>query len=246
MQALGIAPQPKKARPEQVSQLVDKVLLNAITDPIHVEPSTLHAPLAQPVTRTWQGDVDASAMPRVAAAASSGATPQEQPAQDLEAGINETVDGGVDDSAAQAASAALRNIAAGLHTADGAKRAGMVRVVEKRNFAGREVEIARELEAGTKAAEAAQHRVAAAANKSGLDAALANISGMPVPRVDTVLCAAFAVQLACTRRDECRLYVHQMASSPSPTQFCHDCTPCPVQQRCATDQSAVHQICLCA
>jgi hypothetical protein len=79
-------------------------------------------------------------------------------------------------SAAGAADAALAALRGGSHHADAARKAGTVTVVEKRRFAGQDVEISRELRAGTKQAEAMQRKAAAAAG-TGIDAVLHNIQG---------------------------------------------------------------------
>ena len=65
--------------------------------------------------------------------------------------------------------------AAGAASIDSARRAGLVTVIEKRRFAGKDVEIARELKAGSKEAEAAVAR--AAIGDTGLDAVLNQIAG---------------------------------------------------------------------
>ena len=90
-------------------------------------------------------------------------------------------------AAASAAEAALAAIRGGAHHADAAKRAGKVTVVETRRFAGQDVQIAREVAAGTKQAESAVQRAAAANADTGIDAVLHSIHGailaVVVPRM---------------------------------------------------------------
>lgn len=175
LQALGFVKQPKiKATDSLVARILSAathdpictealepvpVPINAI-DPAHpasveqAEPATAVKDASAPPVDTDMTDVQdkGDAVP--------AASPEEE------------------EAAAKAASAALRNIAAGLHAADGAKKASMVKVVETRNFAGQEIEVTTEHQVGSKAAESAQNRASAAASKSGLDAALANITGV--------------------------------------------------------------------
>jgi hypothetical protein len=78
------------------------------------------------------------------------------------------------------AAAALAAVARGAHRADAAQRESLVTVMEKRRFAGQDVEIARDVQVGTKSAELAQKRAAASRSSAGLDAALSNIAGKPL------------------------------------------------------------------
>eukprot|EP00892_Ulva_mutabilis_P012718 jgi/Ulvmu1/9819/UM056_0060.1 len=156
-----------------------------------------YAPQAEPAAASGQAETAAAAdaaatgsgPPKTDAAsaaepalAAPGTTAAQAPAAAADVpGGAEDIPGGAEDAdaaeAAAAAAAALRALDSGQHHADAAKRADLVRVVEKRNFAGREVEMEREVVAGSKAAQLAQDRAAAASNKSGLDAALANMTG---------------------------------------------------------------------
>lgn len=167
--ALHVRPSlPSNAAPN-TSQVVADVAVNrdppapAVAneaEPIEAAPS-LHAP--EQTSADAPAAEDAS---RAEGAGTEAATAAASSAADAAAA-----------DAASAAAAALRALESGQHHADAAKRADLVRVVEKRNFAGQEVEMEVEVQAGSKAAQVAQDRAAAASNKSGLDAALANMTG---------------------------------------------------------------------
>lgn len=192
MQALGMAAPKKKCHASP--DLVNRILRNATHGAsASAEFPNSHLPAPLPVKFP-----QASCAPDTAAAAVVSAMPQSTPAPVADATqtsqqpeASATAAGAVDApgeaadahgaaEAAAAAAAALQALESGQHHADAAKRADLVRVVEKRNFAGQEVEMEREVVAGSKAAQMAQERAAAASNKSGLDAALANMSGVPL------------------------------------------------------------------
>lgn len=183
MQALGMAPPRKKLQAS--SDLVNRILRNA-TDGAAPPASSAEPPHAAHVhaLASQQGS-DANAPPaNVAAVPVESEAPTNSAAAAAARGPGGTDRAAAEAAAAEAAAAeaaaaaALQALESGQHHADAAKRAGVVRVVEKRNFAGQEVEMEREVQAGSKAAQQAQDRAAAASNKSGLDAALANMSGV--------------------------------------------------------------------
>jgi hypothetical protein len=178
LQALGFVKRPKI---EATDALVERILAAATSDPVRIEalefdsgplhtvPATAEPPATEHAAATGvpdgaaNGNVGADS---IMAEPMEGEGGEAAAPEDAEAAAN------------AAAEAALRNIAAGLHAADGAKKASMVKVVETRNFAGKEIVLTTEHQAGSKAAENAQNRASAAASKSGLDAALANITGV--------------------------------------------------------------------
>lgn len=208
MQALGMAP-PRKKR-QASSDLVERILRSATDGPS--VPAAPHVPHSLPSNTAANKSQGTSDMPvhrdQAAAAVANEAAPMEvDPAQqvseptaaDTAAADDPSQAAGAEAAAAappaadtaaadaaSAAAAALRALESGQHHADAAKRADLVRVVEKRNFAGQEVEMEVEVQAGSKAAQVAKDRAAAASNKSGLDAALANMTG--VPSILNILC----------------------------------------------------------
>lgn len=177
MQALGFV---KKPKIEATDTLVARILCAATNDPIRREALDFDTVPIDAGPSTSQAPAPEHTAPVAAAndvgAANSG---EDSIMADTQEGDDAAAVNEESAAAAQAASAALRNIAAGLHSADGAKKASMVKVVETRNFAGQEIEVTTEHQMGSKAASSAQHRASAAAGKSGLDAALANITGVP-------------------------------------------------------------------
>lgn len=174
LQALGFVKRPKI---ESSPALIEKILSEATTDHIRLDtPEFEAAPVAvAPVAA--QPQVLQQTGPHTIAGGLENTGEDSVMASGQDEDVNAAVGAEDTEAAAQAASAALRSIAAGLHSADGAKKASMVSVTETRNFAGQEIEVTTEHHAGSKAAESAQNRASAAASKSGLDAALANITG---------------------------------------------------------------------
>jgi hypothetical protein len=170
MEALGFVKKPKLVATDA---LVQRILSAATTEPIRIEPMEYDTAPMIAAPSAVQAAVPAADAANVAAQEDS-----------VMAGTQDGEEAAVEDTpedaetAGRAASEALRNIAAGLHAADGAKKASMVQVVETRNFAGQEIKVTTEHHAGSKAAVSAQNREHAAASKSGLDAALANITGV--------------------------------------------------------------------
>jgi hypothetical protein len=98
-------------------------------------------------------------------------------------------------SASTAAQAALKAIKEGGMHVDAAQRAGMVKVVETRRFAGQDVEIAREVKAGSKQAENVQQKAVAAKASTGIDAVLSHIQGVALKlgQVHMLLCKKVAM-----------------------------------------------------
>lgn len=94
--------------------------------------------------------------------------------------------------AAGAAARALEAVSTGAHHADAARKAGMTTVKETRRFAGQDVQIEREMKAGSKAAAAAAERAAAAAGGGGLDSVLHGIQGARAFSVAPYACDAVA------------------------------------------------------
>lgn len=199
MQALGMAP-PRRKR-QASADLVERILRDAThgttppATPLAQQPqaySTLQAPQTHVASHPHPDAADMgneNAPSEAAPQASPALPPPAEPPASSAAAAAAVDTPASDGDAAAAAAAALQSLESGHHHADAAKRAGMVRVVEKRNFAGREVEMEREVQAGSKAAQVAQDRAAAASNKSGLDAALANITGVPAA-VPNTACSA--------------------------------------------------------
>jgi hypothetical protein len=106
-------------------------------------------------------------------------------------------------AAAEAAEAALKAIKDGAMRADAARRAGMVTVKETRRFAGQDVEIAREVKAGSKQAVSVQQRAEAAKARTGIDAVLSHIQGVALklmagsPSVVASCCSCFLFGFLC-------------------------------------------------
>lgn len=173
MQALGFVKRPKI---EASPALIEKILSAATTDHIRADALEFEAVHVAAVPSAEQPQALNQTVPATAANGAGNAEGDSV----MACAKHDTTDPAAETEEAQAAAqAALRSIAAGLHTADGAKKARIVEVRETRNFAGQEIEVTTEHQVGSKGAQSAQNRASAAASKSGLDAALANITGLP-------------------------------------------------------------------
>lgn len=162
MRALGLAPKAQRCQP--TAEMVDRVLGASMSSVTAAAP--LNATAAPhfnlpPMTSAAAAPAPAPAAGAAAPAPTAGGAAEAPP------------------GAAAAADAALAAIKGGAHAADAAKKVGKVTVVEKRRFAGQDVEIAREVTAGTKQAEAAQRAVAAQHATTGMEAVLQNMKGAP-------------------------------------------------------------------
>jgi hypothetical protein len=178
MRSLGLAP-PSQPRGD-VTALARRVLAGSMTQPMvttgpasqMVQAESTSQPYRAPISATSQAKPTAAA-PDLAMDAAAAPVDQQAPAEAQATAQSAAPHRAA--AAAAAAAAALAKLGDGAHKADAAQRAGVVVVRETRNFAGKHVEIEREFQAGSKAADNATQRAAAT---GGLDAALKDIHGL--------------------------------------------------------------------